>query len=61
MRKATLTGVRWYGAKMLDRVRPGNTYLQYPQVRQWLIGEGKDKNFDRQPLRGVNLQGAKLT
>ncbi len=46
---------------MLDRVRPGNTYLQYPQVRQWLIGEGKDKNFDRQPLRGVNLQGAKLT
>ena len=60
-RNATLTRVRWYGAKMLDRVRPENTYLENTQLRQWLIGEGKEKNFDRQDLRGVNLQGANLT
>ena len=46
---------------MLDRVRPGNTYLKNPQLQQWLIGKGIDKNFDGQNLRGVNLQGANLT
>jgi len=61
MRKATLTGVRWYGADMLDRVRPGKTYLQNTQVRQWLLGKGSDKNFDGQKLQGVNFQGADLT
>ena len=61
LREAVLTDVRWYGAKMLDRVRPGNTYLKYAQVQQWLIGKGTDKNFDHQDLQGVNLQGANLT
>ncbi len=61
LRKATLTRVRWYGAKMLDRVRPGTTYLQTSQVRQWLIGKGVDKNFDGQKLQGVNFQGADLS
>lgn len=56
-RGANLTRVRWDGAKMLDRVRPGDTYLKNTQVRQWLIGEGKNKNFDRQDLRGINLEG----
>ena len=60
-RKADLAGVRWYGAKKLDSVRPGNTYLQNAQVRQWLTGKGVDKNFDHQNLRGINLQGANLT
>ncbi len=46
---------------MLDRVRPGETYLKEAKVRQWLIGKGKDKNFDLQPLRGINLQGSNLT
>ncbi len=45
---------------MLDRVRPGDTYLKYAQVRQWLIGKAKDNNFDRQDLRGINLRGADL-
>ncbi len=44
---------------MLGRVRPGDSYLKNTQVRQWLIGEGKDKNFDRQDLRKINLQGEK--
>ena len=59
-RKATIPRTRWYKAKMLDYVRPGDTYLKDSQVRQWLIGEGTDKNFDRKPLRGINLQGANL-
>ncbi len=58
-RKANLTRVCWYGAKMLDRVPPGNTYLKNPQLRQWLIGKGKNKSFDLQDLRGINLQGEK--
>ena len=61
LRKAILTRVRWYRVEMLDYVRPGDTYLKDAQLRQWLIGEGKDNNFDRQDLRGVNLQGAILT
>ena len=35
-RNATLTRVCWYGAKMLDRVRLGDTYLKNTQLRQWL-------------------------
>ena len=61
LREAILTRVRWYGAKKLERVRPGDTYLQDAQVREWLLGKGEDKNFDRQQLRGINLQGANLT
>ena len=60
-RETTLTHVRWFGAKRLDRVRPGDTYLKEAQVRQWLIEKKGDKNFDRKDLRGVNLQGAILT
>lgn len=60
LRKATLTRVRWHGAKMLECVRSGETYLQDNQVRQWLIGKGRDKNFDRKSLRGINLMGANL-
>jgi uncharacterized protein YjbI with pentapeptide repeats len=60
-RRANLTRTRWRQAKKLDRVRPGTTYLLFPQVRQLLItGQGKAQNFDRQPLRGVNLLGTNL-
>lgn len=59
-RKATLIRTCWFEAKMLDRVRPGDTYLKNAQVRQWLIGKGRDRNFDRQNLRGVNFQGSNL-
>ncbi|AVH68496.1 pentapeptide repeat-containing protein [Nostoc sp. 'Peltigera membranacea cyanobiont' N6] len=51
----------WHQAKMLDRVRPGSTYLQNSQVRQLLVTkQGQDKNFDRQILRGINLKAANL-
>ncbi|MHC5939342.1 pentapeptide repeat-containing protein [Nostoc sp.] len=60
-RKAILTNTRWHQAKMLDRVRPGSTYLQTSQVRQLLVtGQGQDKNFERENLRDINLQAANL-
>ncbi|MEH1915898.1 pentapeptide repeat-containing protein [Nostoc sp.] len=60
-RKAILICSRWHQAKMLDRVRPGSTYLQYSQVRELLVtGQGQDKNFYRENLRGINLQKANL-
>ncbi|MBD2163097.1 pentapeptide repeat-containing protein [Calothrix membranacea FACHB-236] len=60
-RNTILNNTRWHQAKMLDRVCPGSTYLQNPQIRELLItGQGQDKNFDRQILRGINLQSANL-
>ncbi|MEH2106035.1 pentapeptide repeat-containing protein [Nostoc sp.] len=60
-RKSILICTCWHQAKMLDRVRPGLTYLQNSQVRQLLVtGQGQDKNFDRENLRGINLKEANL-
>lgn len=60
-RNAILTNTSWHQAKMLDYVLPGSTYLQTPQVRQLLVtGQGQEKNFDGQNLRGINLQKANL-
>jgi len=61
LRNTILICSRWYQAKMLDRVRPGSTYLQNSQVRQLLVtGQGQDKNFYRENLRGINLKSANL-
>ena len=60
-RKAILTRTYWCRAEKLDRIRPGTTYLKNAQLRQLLVaGQGQDRNFDRQDLRGVNLQSADL-
>ncbi len=62
LRNAILYCTRFHQAKMLDRVRTGKSYLQNAEVRELLVvGQGQDKNFDHQDLRGVNLQGANLT
>ena len=61
LRKAILTRVHWHKAEMLHLVRHDNAHLKSTQIRQWLIGEGIDKNFDGQSLQGINLQGAVLT
>ncbi|MBN3958387.1 pentapeptide repeat-containing protein [Nostoc sp. NMS8] len=61
LRNTILICSRWHQAKMLDRVRPGSTYLQNSQIRQLLVtGQGQDKNFYRENLRGINLQKANL-
>ena len=62
LRRAKLTRTCFYKTELLDRVRPGTSYLQYPQVRQLILtGQGKDKIFDRLNLRGINLNSAFLT
>jgi len=59
--EAILTRTCFYQARMLDCVRPGKSYLREADVRDLLVtGEGSGKNFDRQNLRGINLQAAKL-
>jgi len=62
---AILTRTCWYHAKQLDLIRSGTTYLQNAKVRQLvvtreIIGEGKDINFDRCDLRGLDLRGAEF-
>ena len=60
-RKAILTRTCFNKTQKLDHVRPGTTYLQKAQVVSVLVkGQGQDKNFDREDLRGVNFQGANL-
>ena len=62
LRDAKLIRTCFHKTKLLDRVRPGNSYLQHPQIRQLILtGQGQDKKFDRFKLRGINLKGALLT
>ena len=62
LRKATLTRTCFHKTKLLDRIRPGNSYLKYPHILQlFTTGKGQDKNFDRLDLRGINLKGTFLT
>ncbi|MEH1774252.1 pentapeptide repeat-containing protein [Nostoc sp.] len=58
---ANVTNACWFQAKKLDRARVSATYLEKPQIRKLVItGQGQNKNFHRQNLRGVNLQKANL-
>lgn len=60
-RGSNLIRTCFHQTKMLDYVRPGRTYLENAEVRQLLVtGQGQNKNFDRQDLRGINLQEANL-
>jgi uncharacterized protein YjbI with pentapeptide repeats len=62
LRNATLIRTCFYHTKGINLLRPGKTYLHNPKLRQLLTtGQGKEQNFDRQDLRGVNLQKATLT
>ncbi|MEM1392422.1 MAG: pentapeptide repeat-containing protein [Cyanobacteria bacterium P01_H01_bin.150] len=60
-REAILIRTCFRNANKLDQVRPGSTYLKNTLVCQLLFtGKGEKKNFDNLPLRGINLQEAKL-
>ena len=62
-READLSGVVWLKTKFFERVRPGDSYLRYPQVRQ-LVRTGSTQNqqpFKNKNLRGINLEDAILT
>jgi uncharacterized protein YjbI with pentapeptide repeats len=60
-RQAILVGTRFHNVSNLELVRPGDSYLKSKQLRQFIVsGDVTDKNFDRQDLRGINLQGTHL-
>jgi hypothetical protein len=49
------------GVKKLDRIRPGNSYLQYAHIRQALFtNNGEKLDGNRLILRGINLKEANL-
>ncbi|MEM7712846.1 MAG: pentapeptide repeat-containing protein [Cyanobacteria bacterium P01_A01_bin.68] len=51
----------WNQAKYLHIARVENTYLKYSVVRKFLTsGLGKNKNFDRLNLKGINAKNAYL-
>lgn len=59
--QTNLTQVCWKNTQKLDRARLGNSYLQYPRIRQLVTtGQGQDQNFDRLNLSGINLKGSTL-
>ncbi|MEL7245393.1 MAG: pentapeptide repeat-containing protein [Cyanobacteria bacterium J06573_2] len=69
-RRANLKQTWWYFARELDIARVGNSYLQYPLVRQLLTcgylknnqrnTNYQSKNFDRLNLKGINAKNAIL-
>ncbi|EKU97120.1 putative low-complexity protein [Leptolyngbya sp. PCC 7375] len=62
LRGAVLLRTRWRQAIKLDRVRPGETYLNTPKVRDLVLtGNGQGQSYDYLlNLAGINLQGANL-
>ncbi|NEO92350.1 MAG: pentapeptide repeat-containing protein [Moorea sp. SIO3G5] len=61
LREATITRTCWRETIKLDRVRPGNTILSDPAVRELLIsGNGYKKSYVDANLRSANLRGANL-
>ena len=62
LRRAMLLRTCWRDAEKLDRVRPGETYLNHAEVRQLVLtGEGQGQSYaNLLNLTGINLQGANL-
>ena len=62
LRQAELVRTCFHKIKLLDRVRPGSSYLKHPEIRQLILtGQGQNKDFHRLYLRGINLKKALLT
>jgi uncharacterized protein YjbI with pentapeptide repeats len=60
-RKATLKRTCWFQVQKLDRARLEGTYLENFHVRQLAVSkDGRNQNYDRLDLRGLNLKNAKL-
>ncbi|MEM8805634.1 MAG: pentapeptide repeat-containing protein [Cyanobacteria bacterium P01_G01_bin.38] len=63
LRRAHLIRTRWRGTQALSLARVGDSYLQYPVIRDLVItGQGKDLTVHPHPLnlQGINLAGANL-
>lgn len=61
LRQANLTRTVWRQAHLLDRVRPGVSFLNKPQIRTLLqTGYGQGIDLTHCNLRGINLADAQL-
>lgn len=61
LRKATLTRTSWRHTHNLDHLRPGNSFLNSPQIRSLVqTGQGQSIDLTRLNLRGINLTNAQL-
>jgi len=59
--EANLTRTRWFQARKMNFVIPGETYLKFASVQNLITTlDGISQNFARKDLRGINLKGAKL-
>ena len=60
-RKALLKRTSWFQASKLEQARIQGTYLIDSRVRHLVTTrDGREKNYDRLDLRGLNLKDAKL-
>jgi len=60
-RNANLSRTVWRQSRQIERARLEETYLEKPLIRQLVVsGNGQDKNYDYQNLRGLYLQNANL-
>ncbi len=61
-RTAKLIRTCFHNTELLNRVRPGTSYLEHSQIRKLILtGQGQDQKFDKLDLRGINLKKALLT
>ncbi|MFQ4134878.1 pentapeptide repeat-containing protein [Nodosilinea sp. PGN35] len=61
LREARLIRTNWGQVQQLKRSRLEGTYLAHPQLQRLVITkDGHDQSFERQDLRGLNLEGANL-
>ncbi|MDJ0599035.1 MAG: pentapeptide repeat-containing protein, partial [Crocosphaera sp.] len=59
--EAILTRTCFKNAEELDRIRPGNTILYQPHIRELLrTGNGSEKSYVNANLQGANLDGSNL-
>ncbi|WP_250565523.1 pentapeptide repeat-containing protein [Adonisia turfae] len=61
-RRSVLLRTRWREAIKLDRVRPGETYLNNSKIRELVLtGNGQGQSYENLlNLAGINLRGANL-
>jgi len=61
-KETILNNTCFKSARGINLINPGKTYLQKAEIRKLLTtGDGQNKVFDREDLRGINLEGANLS
>jgi uncharacterized protein YjbI with pentapeptide repeats len=59
---AIIKRARWGKVRCLEQARMGNSYLNYPEIRQLFLGRKlRERNFDDLNLEGISLEGLDLS